>query len=81
MEEDQNRQKLIPRNEKKIQRERERERERERNAERTRNRRRRRVENEIKEIRTEKEVWKCINCERKKNDIVSEEITLQIWEE
>jgi hypothetical protein len=39
------------------------------------------VENEIKEIRTEKEVWKCINCERKKNDTVSEEITLQIWEE
>jgi hypothetical protein len=78
MEEDQNRWKLIPRSEKKIQRERERE--RERNAERSRNRRRR-EDNEIKEIRTEKEVWKCINCERKKNESVSEEITMQIWEE
>jgi hypothetical protein len=42
---------------------------------------RERVEKEIKEIKTEKEVWKYINRERKKKESMSEEITLQEWEE
>jgi hypothetical protein len=40
-----------------------------------------REEKEIKEIRTEREVWKYINRERKKKESVSEEITIQEWEE
>jgi hypothetical protein len=36
---------------------------------------------EIKEIRTEREVWKYINREGKKKESVSEEITMQEWEE
>jgi hypothetical protein len=40
---------------------------------------RERKEKEIKEIRTEREVWKYINRERK--EPVSEEITIQEWEE
>jgi hypothetical protein len=35
----------------------------------------------MKEIRTEKEVWKYINRERKKKESVSEETTIQEWEE
>jgi hypothetical protein len=42
---------------------------------------REREEKEIKEIRTEREVWKYINRERKKKEPVSEEITIQEWEE
>jgi hypothetical protein len=39
------------------------------------------VEKEVKEIITEKEVWKYINRERKKKELVSEEITTQESEE
>jgi hypothetical protein len=42
---------------------------------------REREEKEIKEIRTEKEVWKYINRERKKKEPVSDEITIEEWEE
>jgi hypothetical protein len=42
---------------------------------------REREEKEIKEIRTEKEVWKYINRERKQKESVSKEITMQEWEE
>jgi hypothetical protein len=42
--------------------------------------RKERGEKEIKEIRTE-EVWKYINRGRKKKESVSEEITMQEWEE
>jgi hypothetical protein len=37
---------------------------------------RERKEKEIKKIRTEREVWKYINRERKKKESVSEEITI-----
>jgi hypothetical protein len=40
-----------------------------------------REEKEIKEIRTEREVWKYINRKRKKKESVSKEITIQEWEE
>jgi hypothetical protein len=42
---------------------------------------REREEKEIKKIRTEREVWKYINRERKKKESVSEEIKMQEWEE
>jgi hypothetical protein len=42
--------------------------------------RREKGEKEIKEIRTEREVWKYINRERKKKESVSKEITMQEWE-
>jgi hypothetical protein len=42
---------------------------------------REREEKEIKEIKTERGVWKYINRERKKKESVSEEITMQEWEE
>jgi hypothetical protein len=42
---------------------------------------REREEKEIKEIRTEREVWKYINRESKKKEPVNEEITIQEWEE
>jgi hypothetical protein len=42
---------------------------------------REREEKDIKEIRTEREVWKYINRERKKKEPVSEKITIQEWEE
>jgi hypothetical protein len=35
----------------------------------------------MKEIRTEKDVWKYINREPKKKEAVSEAITMQEWEE
>jgi DNA replicative helicase MCM subunit Mcm2 (Cdc46/Mcm family) len=71
MKEDQNRQKEIPSSEKKIQRELFREEEAEEGE----------GEKEIKEIRREREVVKYINRERKKKEPVSEEITMQEWED
>jgi hypothetical protein len=38
-------------------------------------------EKEIKEIRTQREVWKYLYRERKEKESVSEEITMQEWEE
>jgi hypothetical protein len=55
-------------------------RDRERCREKKRQKREREAK-EIKEIRTEKEVRKHINRERKKKESVSEEITMQEWEE
>jgi hypothetical protein len=42
--------------------------------------RREKKEKEINKIRTEREVWKYINRQRKKKESVSEEITMQEWE-
>ncbi|KAJ3632437.1 hypothetical protein MTP99_009448 [Tenebrio molitor] len=42
---------------------------------------REREKKEIKKMRTEREVWKYINRERKKKESVSEEMKMQEWEE
>jgi hypothetical protein len=61
MEEEQNRQKQIPRSD----------------IERDVERRGEGGDKEIKKIRTEKKVWKYINQERKEKESVSEEIAMQ----